>query len=439
MTPWMIGGAKGMRLRRTAAARSGRRAPKARARFVAFDLWIQDSLGGTELDDSAWLARLRGLALAGAALTLAMSAWKAIGPLTASDLFLAAAVLLLLPRFKIANARKIWVPALAVALIAVGGVIGTAVTGADVTASADALVPLLAASFGAIVLVVCWRPGLEQLTSFSWLWVAGGVISAMVALLIPELHMFRRPSGLTPQSNHLAIISVILVGVALGLIASNPMRSRVLLGLAASSVLFAAIVASGSRAGLAAGLLVVLLALIATRNRITVAITLVVVVAGLALVLAGVAGQDNALKRLQGGDSTSLTSDADRDARNTAAWERFKSEPVTGVGFADVTDAHNFFLQVGSSAGVLGIAGGAMLVLLALRAYALAVWKRLAEHPVQWAMVAGLATAVIGYLAASMFQNVLWDRNVWIAIALMTWAAAATVSRDPAASANAAS
>ena len=104
-----------------------------------------------------------------------------------------------------------------------------------------------------------------------------------------------------------------------------------------------------------------------------------------------------------------------------------------------VTDAHNFFLQVGSSAGVLGIVGGTMLVLLALRAYALAVWKRLAEHPVQWAMVAGLAAAVLGYLAASMFQNVLWDRNVWIAIALMTWAAAATVSRDPAASANAAS
>ena len=34
------------------------------------------------------------------------------------------------------------------------------------------------------------------------------------------------------------------------------------------------------------------------------------------------------------------------------------------------------------------------------------------------------AAAVIGYLAASVFQNVLWDRNVWMTIVLMAWLAA---------------
>jgi hypothetical protein len=72
-----------------------------------------------------------------------------------------------------------------------------------------------------------------------------------------------------------------------------------------------------------------------------------------------------------------------------------------------------------------------MLVLLALRTYAVAVWRRMAEDPPRWAMVAGFAAAMIGYLAASVFQNVLWDRNVWLAIVLMTWLAAAPVlARD---------
>ena len=410
----------------TTTATSGRRVPSGISElFDTCDLWVCDSLGGAEDDDRIWLARLRGLALAGAALTLAMSAWKAVGPLTASDLFLAAAIVLLLPRFDFAYARRMWVVALAVGLITVGGLIGTAVTGADVLGSADPLTSFLAASLGGMAMVVCWRPGLEQIKSFGWLWIGGGVISAMVALLIPDLHMFLRPSGLTPQSNHLAIISVILVGVALGLTATSPTRSSLLMGFTAISLLLAAIVASGSRAGLAAAMLVVLLALIATRNRILVAITAGVIFVGLTLALTGAAGQDNALDRLSGGNETSSISDQSRDTRNAAGWERFKDHPVTGVGFADVTEPHNFFLQLGSSAGVLGIIGGVMLIVLALRSYALAVWRRVSEHPELWAMAAGLSAAVIGYLAASMFQNVLWDRNIWIAIALMSWTAAA--------------
>jgi hypothetical protein len=55
----------------------------------------------------------------------------------------------------------------------------------------------------------------------------------------------------------------------------------------------------------------------------------------------------------------------------------------------------------------------------------------MADDPPRWAMVAGFAAAVIGYLAASVFQNVLWDRNVWLAFVLMTWLAALPVlARD---------
>lgn len=390
------------------------------------DGWVCENLAGAMLEDSIWMVRLRGLALAGAALTLAMTAWKVIGPVTTSDLFLVAAGLLLLPRFELDEARRMWFPAVAVALIAVGGVIGTAVvSGSDVTGSADALGRLVIVSFGVMVLVVCWRPGLQQIKSFSWLWVAGGVISGMVALLIPNLHMFLRPAGLTPHPTHLAIVSLIVLGVALGLIASDRRRTQVLVGLAASALLFVAIVESGSRAGLVAAILVVLLSLIATRDRVAVIVASAVVVAGLALALLGAGGEDNALERLYRGDSASSEV---RARYNDAAWERFKSDPVTGAGFADALEPHNFFLQMGSAAGVLGIAGAVMLVVLALRSYALAVWRRMPEHRAYWAMVAGLAAAVIGYLAASIFQNVLWDRNVWFAIVLMTWGVTAAVT-----------
>ncbi len=401
---------------------------------MTLDLWLSDSLGGARPDDDVWLARLRGLALAGAAITLPMSAWKAVGILTVADLFLVASVLLFLPRASLAAARRLWFPALAVALAAVGGVIGTFVSGSDVAASGDILSRFLAASVGAMVLVTCWRPGLEQVRSFGWLWVAGGVASGLVALFIPNLHMFLRPSGLTPHPTHLAIISVVLLGVALALIASERERDpsfggvRAIAGLAAAGILFAAIVASGSRSGLIAGLLVGFLTLVATRDRTVVRVAVGLAAVGLVIAVLGIVGQDNALERVFGGDQSSAEQ---REDFNTAAWERFSDHPVTGVGYGDVTDAHIFLLQFASAAGVLGIIAGLMLILLALRTYIVAVWRRMAEDPPRWAMVAGFAAAMIGYLAASIFQNVLWDRNVWLSIVLMTWlAASAVLARD---------
>lgn len=402
-------------------------------RAMTLDLWLSDSLAGAEPDDDVWLARLRGIALAGAAITLPMSAWKAFGPLTTADLLLVASVALFLPRFKLAAARALWFPALAIALAAVGGVVGTIVSGSDAVASAEILGRVLAASLGSMALVACWRPGLEQIRSFGWLWVAGGVSSGLVALLIPNLHMFLRPSGLTPHPNHLAIISVVLLGVALALILSERKRDstfgglRGLVAVGAAVVLFAAIYASGSRAGLGAALVVCFLAVLATRDRSIVRIAVGVAVVGLVVAAIGIGGQDNALHRTLAGDESSAEA---RGEHNEAAWDRFIEYPITGVGFGDVTDAHIFMLQFASAAGALGIVGGLMLVFLALRTYVVAVWRRMAEDPVRWLLAGGFAAAVIGYLAASVFQNVLWDRNVWMAIVLMTWLAAPAVVSD---------
>lgn len=398
------------------------------------DFWLSDSLGGGEPDDEIWLARLRGIVLAGAAITLPMSAWKAFGPLTTADLLLAGAVLLYLPRFDLTAARKLWWPALAIALATVGGVIGTVVSGSDAMASAEILGRLLAASVGAMLLVACWRPGLEQVRSFGWLWVAGGVASSLVALLIPNLHMFLRPSGLTPHPNHLAIISVVLLGIALALVLSERARNegfgglRAWAGLAAAALLFAGVVASGSRAGLGAALVAAFLAVVASRDRSIVRVAIGAAAIGLVavVVLLGVIGQDNAFDRIVGGDSATsdtTTSDAIRDSKNAAAWDRFTENPITGVGFGEIYEAHIFLLQFASGAGILGIIAGLMIIFLAIRSYVVAVWRRMADDPPYWVAAGGFAAAVIGYLAATIFQNILWDRNVWLAIVLMTWLA----------------
>ena len=67
------------------AARSVDLAGSLEDRAMTVDLWLSDSLGGAQPEDEIWLARLRGLALAGAAITLPMTAWKAIGPLTTAS------------------------------------------------------------------------------------------------------------------------------------------------------------------------------------------------------------------------------------------------------------------------------------------------------------------------------------------------------------------
>jgi hypothetical protein len=399
-------------------------------RAMTLDLWLSDNLGGARPEDEVWLARLRGIALAGAAITLPMSAWKAIGPLTTADLFLVASVVLFLPRLSLAGASRFRFLGLAVALATVGAIAGTLVSGSDVKASAEILGRVLAASVGAIVLVSCWQPKFEQIRSFGWLWIAGGVASALVAILIPGLHGFFRPSGLTPHPNHLAIISVVLLGVGFALVLSERARDdafgglRALTGLAAIALLFAGIVVSGSRAGLGAALVVAFLAVVATRDRSIIRVALGLAAAGLVVMaLLGVLGQDNAFERVTSGSDTA-SSDEVRDTFNAAAWDRFTEHPITGVGFGEIYEAHIFMLQFASGAGILGIIAGLMIIFLAIRTYLVAVWRRMADDPPYWVAVGGFAAGVIGYLAATIFQNVLWDRNVWLTIVLMTWLAA---------------
>ena len=402
-------------------------------RLEPVDFWLTDSLGGASPEDEIWPSRLRGLALAGAAITLPMSAWKVIGPLTTADMLLAAAVVLFLPKFDLAAARKLWPLALAIALATVGGLIGTVVSGSDMVASAEILVRLLAASVGAMILISCWQPRLEQVRSFGWLWIAGGAASALVALLIPDLHMFLRPAGLTPHPNHLAIISLVLFGVALALVLSARAEDDRFeglaswAGLAAVGLLFAGVVASGSRAGLGAALVTAFLAVVATRDRNIVRLAVGAAAIGLVvMVLLAALGQNNAFDRITGGETASntTTSDEIRDTKNAAAWDRFTEYPLTGVGFGEIYEAHIFLLQFASGAGILGIIAGLLIIYLALRSYVVAVWRRVADDPPYFVAAGGFAAAVIGYLAATIFQNILWDRNVWMAIVLMTWLAA---------------
>ncbi|MEZ5062914.1 MAG: O-antigen ligase family protein [Solirubrobacterales bacterium] len=395
--------------------------------IAAWDRWLRGPLGVADPGNGTWLVRARGLALAGAAFTLAMSAWKIVGPLAASDLFLLAAVALMLPRFEIEQAKRLWFPALAVGLIIIGGVIGTLVISrSQFGDSADVLIRFGLASLGAMLLVICWRPDMQAVRSFSWLWVAGGLISAFVAFTLPDLHQFLRPAGLTPHPTHLGLISTILFGVALGLVASDRRAIVIWPGLAAAAVLFASVVVSGSRAGLGAAIVVAVLILVAAgdtvvnwakENIVTTVLILTAIVT--AVILFGfVSGDRSAFDRIFGGDTTS---DQARDVYNEEAWNRFKSDPITGVGFADAGNAHNLFLQVGSAAGLFGAVAGLMLIVLALKSYWDAGWIWMRRNPPYWSMAASLAAAVVGYLLVSIFQNVLWDRNIWVAVALMSW------------------
>ena len=247
--------------------------------------------------------------------------------------------------------------------------------------------------------------------------------------------MFLRPAGLTPHPNHLAIISVVLLGVSLALVLSERARAEGSAGFRPGPV-FARSRPSlrrgrgerFARGPRGAAIVAVFLAVVATRDRSIIRVAVGAAAIGLVaiVVLLGVLGQDNAFDRITGGETASdtTTSDEIRDTKNAAAWDRFTEYPITGVGFGEIYEAHIFLLQFASGAGILGIVAGLMIIYLAMRSYVVAVWRRMADDPPYWVAAGGFAAAVIGYLAATIFQNILWDRNVWMAIVLMTWLAA---------------
>jgi O-antigen ligase len=235
-----------------------------------------------------------------------------------------------------------------------------------------------------------------------------------------------RSAGLTTHPNHLAMISTLGAGLALALTAREEGWRR-WAAAACSGVLAITVMRAGSRAGLLA--LVVAVGVVAMRARPVgrpkgrpgkgplLACVLGLVVAALVAGNAVQLGQHNALRRVLG-DTTSASSDQARVSLLHAGLHTIAQHPLTGTGFENVLEAHNIYVQTWAAGGILGILGFLVLAFAVVRA-GLSVPAR---SPEGW-LATGFVAGYLGYLAAGIVQNFLWDRYLWLHVAAILWLA----------------
>ena len=149
-------------------------------------------------------------------------------------------------------------------IVIFGGLLGSFFA-VSTAASLAGLFRFGAATIAIPVLFGLWRPNLIQLRIIASSFVVGAAVSALAGILF--IRIVGRAQGFTTHPNHLALASLMAVGLALGLTLSTPHRGHYLLLLGASALLSLGILSSGSRSGIIAEVVVVLVIAFLTRDR----------------------------------------------------------------------------------------------------------------------------------------------------------------------------
>jgi hypothetical protein len=386
-------------------------------------LVVAAALGGLLLGRGLWAFGSRGvagLAWAGAAFTAPFNGVRVSSLVAVSDVFLVLAVVAMLPPMVVRGREPLRSSShegvlVGIALIAVGGTLGTLFATQPV-ASLAGIAKFVLAAAGSVLAVRLWAPGTREVRWFCSLWLGGAVVSSLWALTLgPEL--VGRPLGLSTHPNHLGIVCLLATGIALGFILSGRPLARGL-SMASFPLLVVVLVASGSRAALLGFFVMVpAVAVLSYRLQLAVRAGVVAAVFGLA-VLAGAVDlpASSGLGRLFG-DGSTPASDVSRIEGLSTSIDRFERHPLTGEGFEFAQEAHNIYLQVLAAAGPLGLIGLVVVAGSVVRASSAGVRAASGRVSGDHALLAGLAGGYVGYLVAGLFQNILWDRYLWLYIA----------------------
>jgi O-Antigen ligase len=228
-----------------------------------------------------------------------------------------------------------------------------------------------------------------------------------------------RVAGLTTAPNHLAFVCVLALPILVVRMLQRPDRKLKLACAATSVVTILGLLASGSRAGILGGVFVLVsipLFQPSIRSKavkvlavglVAVAVVAMVVPSGLSVV---------SIQRLTGASSQHAgveASDSERRAAAQVALRQFRSSPIYGVGFSDITEAHDVYLQLLSAGGVI-----ALVAWLAFSSGAVLSSGRFARMTQVASDVRGLAGAVCGTLVAWLLmgavENQLYDRYLFV-------------------------
>jgi O-antigen ligase len=358
--------------------------------------------------------------LSGAAFLVSMNALRPIPDLSYSDVFIGAAILPILisgmrRRVRAAQLARYVMPLSLAGLVVCGGLLGTFVA-SDQIASLGQLIRFTVSSVLVLLLFAIWSPKRRSLELVAWALLAGVSTSAALGLFIKDAG--GRAVGLANHPNHLGLTCCLGVGTALGLaLSSNDSLKRSLAFLSLPILMFG-VLASGSRSALLGSGVVVIVFLTSTRQWKVVIWGLAVGVCLLVVVQRGILdiGEYNAVSRLLG-DESSAESDIAREQLREGAFVQIRENPVIGGGFESAREAHSIYLQLWAAAGMLG--------LIFIVGVGIVVIKVLAESRRTGDILCiGLASSYLGYLAAGFVVNSLWDRYLWLQLALVLGLAA---------------
>ncbi|MFF1252994.1 O-antigen ligase family protein [Pseudarthrobacter sp. NPDC058329] len=298
----------------------------------------------------------------------------------------------------------------AACLLVLGGLIGTIATSTAPTESAMQLAQYAIAVLLSLGLVRLLKPGKKVLT---WMGVAYGLGASVSCLVAVMDKVNPRPAGLALHSNHLAISAALAVGIWLALLMATKSRLLALLSLAGITLCVWGTIIGGSRAGIVAIAVVVLGAVVGLGAS---KLSMFLLLAGGGFLYAisvgfiDISGKHNAIGRLLGGGSAE-EADMGRSLKYEAVWDRINNNMFVGNGFENARDGHSLYLQMWDSGGVLGILAAVILVLAAVAAFLRARRTKNRLAVVLW-------SGYIGYLAAAILSNQMWDRYIWLALAL---------------------
>lgn len=270
-----------------------------------------------------------------------------------------------------------------------------------------------------------------------WAWILGNLFSTAVGISSHRGHSFfgfmdpwalnmwtdYRISGLAVHPNMYAMFVTMSVPVVLTrIIISRVMFERVLALIVLPFLLYG-IKLSGSRAALAALLMIGaifsgMFAYYSPRPKMAM---VQIVIAGAILVFTYLAldtgKTTDATSRLFSGTGTGV-SDATRSDIRTKAWADFQDSPIYGIGLQNIRAAHNIYLQILQSSGVIGFVGFALYLFILFRIAQLGLRAARTDRPLSWTYLS-LICAILTWLLAGSNQNAIVERGVSIPIALL--------------------
>lgn len=255
------------------------------------------------------------------------------------------------------------------------------------------------------------------------LWAISALISAAagVADFIGFVHLVPvryappgRESGLAFHSNHLGLTCAMALPIVILWSTRSP-RWRVAAALGTPTLL-GAIYASGSRAATVGGLVAVVATVLAVprlRRWLGIALPIAGMLVVLMLAFTNAGSQIISHVRLNPGNTNAALSNGQRSIDATTALGEIRARPIEGVGFSVIDDAHDIYLQLIASGGVIAFAAFAVFCGGLIKS------ARLAFRGVQVDEATALAVAIIVWLVSGVVDNQVADRYIYVAPALL--------------------